>query len=246
MKEMKIYRNFDFLLAAILSVFALTGCGQGSVQNQTQGVNYQLNAQEFYQKMQALKESPILDVRTAGEFAGGSIPGAVNKDWNGPDFKATVAKMDKNTPVLVYCLSGGRSSSAASYMRSQGFKEVYELNGGMLGWRSAGLPQTQSKSAAAQMSFEEYTRQVSTGQVLVDFYADWCGPCKKMKPELEELAKEKSGSLTIIRINADENQELANRMEVSGLPKLILYRDHTVVWEKTGYAGKAEISGHLQ
>lgn len=67
---------------------------------------------------------------------------ALNYDWNGSEFDKQMALLDKSKPVFVHCLSGGRSSSAASNMRSEGFKEVYELSGGIIKCRGANLPET--------------------------------------------------------------------------------------------------------
>jgi rhodanese-related sulfurtransferase len=76
----------------------------------------------------------ILDVRTPGEFMGGHIEHALNIDFNGPDFKNQISKLDKDQPLLIYCAVGGRSAKAALLMESLGFKKVYELKGGYRNW----------------------------------------------------------------------------------------------------------------
>ncbi len=76
----------------------------------------------------------LLDVRTAGEVANGTIESSTNIDFNSPKFKQEIENLDKNQPVLVFCASGGRSGSAMRMMKDMGFKEVYNLKGGYMGW----------------------------------------------------------------------------------------------------------------
>jgi len=82
----------------------------------------------------------ILDVRTAKEFAENRIKGAKNIDVKAPDFQDNVAKLDKNGIYLLYCRGGVRSVSAMNLMKEWGFKEVYNLAGGLLRWQREELP----------------------------------------------------------------------------------------------------------
>ena len=81
----------------------------------------------------------VLDVRTPAEHEAGAIPGSVNADWNG-DFRAGLAELDRDAPLLVTCESGGRSTKALAVLAEEGFTEVIHLDGGMRAWREAGLP----------------------------------------------------------------------------------------------------------
>ncbi len=65
--------------------------------------------------------------------------------------------------------------------------------------------------------------------VLLDFYADWCGPCKMLSPILHELAEEKSGALKVGKVNVDEQMELAMRFQVSSIPMLVVFKDGKAV-----------------
>ncbi|MCB9338754.1 MAG: rhodanese-like domain-containing protein [Lewinellaceae bacterium] len=76
----------------------------------------------------------LLDVRTPEETAQGKIEGAVELDYNAPNFEQEVAKLDKDKTYLVYCRSGGRSSSACEVMHGQGFTKLYNLKGGYMAW----------------------------------------------------------------------------------------------------------------
>lgn len=82
----------------------------------------------------------VLDVRTAPEFAQGHLSGAVMIDFNQANFKENVLKLDKSKPVFVYCAAGARSKNAASVLVDLGFKQVFDLRGGLHAWKSAGLP----------------------------------------------------------------------------------------------------------
>ena len=82
----------------------------------------------------------ILDIRTPDEFASGHIAGATNLDFYEPQFAGWLDDLDKDTPYLVYCRSGNRSASAIETMKSLGFAEVYELDGGIVSWAQSGLP----------------------------------------------------------------------------------------------------------
>jgi rhodanese-related sulfurtransferase len=95
---------------------------------------------EFQKKMASVPNAQVVDVRTAGEFGQGHIKSARNMDWWGGAFDKQAAALDKNRPVFVYCLSGARSSSAAKKLRSLGFREVYDLKGGLYQWNASKLP----------------------------------------------------------------------------------------------------------
>jgi thioredoxin len=77
--------------------------------------------------------------------------------------------------------------------------------------------------------------------VLVDVYAPWCGPCKKMAPYLAEIAEEKKGKLTFIKVNADESQEIVKNLNVEELPTLILYKNGKRVYTNIGLITKADL-----
>jgi phage shock protein E len=82
----------------------------------------------------------ILDVRTPEEFAAGHLIGAMNIDFQAPDFRANIAILDKNATYLVYCRTGVRSAAASQVMAELGFKDIYNMTGGFTDWLAAGLP----------------------------------------------------------------------------------------------------------
>jgi rhodanese-related sulfurtransferase len=96
--------------------------------------------QEFETKMKELKSVTLLDVRTQSEYAQGHLTQATLIDFYSSDFKSRVSKLDKSKPVFLYCAVGGRSGSAANILSSMGFKEIYDLQGGINGWIQAKKP----------------------------------------------------------------------------------------------------------
>ncbi|MBT3647647.1 MAG: rhodanese-like domain-containing protein [Flavobacteriales bacterium] len=94
----------------------------------------EISSPEFELKMKS-KDTIVLDVRTGGEFASGYIPGAKNIDVNSGDFASRISKLDKSKNYLVYCRSGMRSASACTYLGEQGFENVTNLRGGIMGWK---------------------------------------------------------------------------------------------------------------
>jgi len=70
--------------------------------------------------------------------------------------------------------------------------------------------------------------------VLVDFYADWCGPCKVMAPVLKEFKQRHANRITILKIDVDRNQSVAAKYQISGIPTLILFQKGKILWRKSG------------
>ena len=82
--------------------------------------------------------------------------------------------------------------------------------------------------------------------VLLDFYADWCGPCKMLAPVLHEIAEENAGTLKVGKINVDEQMELAMRFQVSSIPMLVVFKDGKAVAKSVGYRPKVEIAAMVE
>ena len=77
--------------------------------------------------------------------------------------------------------------------------------------------------------------------VLVDFYADWCGPCKAMDPVIQEVAKELTGKVRIIKINIDKNTSAAQAYSVMAVPTYILFRKGNILWRHAGMIDKSSL-----
>jgi rhodanese-related sulfurtransferase len=99
-----------------------------------------LKPKAFQDQMAATPGAVILDVRTPDEVHQGYLKGAVNFDFNAPEFNILITGMDKTKPYFVYCGSGVRSGKAADKMRDLDFQKVYLLDGGIKAWKEEGLP----------------------------------------------------------------------------------------------------------
>jgi thioredoxin 1 len=82
--------------------------------------------------------------------------------------------------------------------------------------------------------------------VLIDFYADWCGPCKMMAPELEKLAGMMNDGVKIVKVNVDRNQELAQKLGIRGVPTLMLYRNSELLWRDSGMRNAAQLKSVIE
>jgi thioredoxin 1 len=82
--------------------------------------------------------------------------------------------------------------------------------------------------------------------VLVDFFAEWCGPCKMMSPILKEVKDELGENVSIIKIDVDKNPSLASQYKVRGVPTLVLYNKGQQVWRQSGLVQKREIVSIIQ
>ncbi len=206
----------------------------------------------------------LVDVRTPEEFTGGHVKGAVNMDVRGNDFATQIATLDKTKPVVVYCLSGGRSAGAAEQLLAAGFTQVYNYGGGMLEWRAAGKPETKEGTVSnnpavntntvtptpagesnilkpLNMSTADYkAKSASKKYVLVDYNASWCGPCRMIKPYIEKVTAEHKADLLLLDIDVDKNQELAGFKKITSIPYLELYKDGKLIWSQLGALSEAE------
>ena len=121
------------LFAAVSVVFMLmSSCTIGQTK-------YDIELDEFEKKM-ASEKYLLVDVRTAEEFSEGHIKGAINIDYFSATFADGISKVGFEIPVLLYCRSGNRSGKAMKIMKELGFKEVYNLEGGIKGWISENNP----------------------------------------------------------------------------------------------------------
>ena len=85
----------------------------------------------------------------------------------------------------------------------------------------------------------------SQGPVLVDYWAEWCGPCKAIAPTLEEVAKEYSGKLKVAKVNVDENQEIPRKYGIRGIPTLMLFKNGNIEATKVGALSKSQLTAFL-
>lgn len=89
------------------------------------------------------------------------------------------------------------------------------------------------------MEFNEIIK--SEKPTLVDFYADWCGPCRMMTPIIEQTKKDLGSDATVLKINIDNNQEVARKYGIRSIPTLLIFKEGNVVWRQSGVPQKEMI-----
>jgi rhodanese-related sulfurtransferase len=231
---MKMKIVFIFLAALIL------------VKNQAVAQTTDLTSEEF-QKNSSADNVQILDVRTQAEYNSGHIKNAFLVDWTQRDvFEERIKYLDKNKPVYTYCLVGGRSSAAATRLKELGFKEVYNLQGGIKAWKEASKP-VEGVVTAKQISMKEFMDTVSSAKtVLVDVGAVWCPPCKQMEPIVSDLAKTSGGKYKLIQIDGGAQEKLAAELKAGSFPTFIIYKNAKEVWRTEGVVSKEELLKQLK
>lgn len=234
-------KNILYVTALSLSV-SIFSC-QNTTTNVGQ-INTTISVDEFEKKLSEDKSVQLIDVRTPEEFSQGHLKGALNYNIRSDDFEKQIATLDKNKPVLVYCLSGGRSSTAAGNLGEKGFKEIYNMKGGIMKWNAANKPidnGTASPSSGG-MGLEEFTKLTNSKElVLVDYNAKWCVPCKKMAPMLDSFSEKRKDKLVLVKIDADENKDLLKEKKIEAIPVLELYKNGKLVWKHDGEIDEATL-----
>lgn len=225
-------------IAVLLSV-SLTSSAQNTN-------TYTINADDF-EKGIGSSDVQVLDVRTASEFKTGHIKNSLQADWTDKvQFNERIQYVDKHRPVYIYCLSGGRSSAAAAWMRQNGFDKVVEMEGGINAWKKAGKA-LEGVTNEPQMTTEQYWASIPKDKtVLVDFGATWCPPCVKMAPVLEELQKDKDLDFILIKIDAGIHTDLMKSLKVDPIPAFIVYKNGKEKWRMNGIVSKKELYKELK
>ena len=184
----------------------------------------------------------VLDVRTTGEFYSGHIKNSLLADWNDKDqFNSRVQYIDKDRPVYIYCLAGGRSAAAADWMRKNGYTNVVELLGGINAWKKAEKP-LEGTGTEKQMTIEEYWSSISKDKTtLVDFGAKWCPPCVKMEPLLAELQAAKNLNFLLVKVDVGIHTDVMNALKIEPIPFFIVYKNGKETWRKQGTVTKEEL-----
>lgn len=196
----------------------------------------QVDVSVFQQSIQK-KDAQVFDVRTAGEYNTGHLHNALQADYTKKqEFIERVQYLDKEQAIYIYCLSGGRSTAAAKWLRENGFREVIELKGGINAWKQAGLP-VEGVADVQQMSVDTFHMAVASGDVLVDVGAEWCPPCRKMEPVIQAYLK-KNKTVHLLKVDGGRDREVMQALNATSLPTFILYRDGREVWRKQGVSDK--------
>jgi len=100
-------------------------------------------------------------------------------------------------------------------------------------------------SNATELTTSNFEETVSSGVTLVDFWAEWCAPCKMMSPVIDQLAAEYGEKAKVAKINVDEEGDLAIKFDVSSIPTLLVFKDGEVTKKFVGVTSKSELSSAL-
>lgn len=201
----------------------------------------QISPKEF-QKAVSGGNVQLLDVRTYEEYLSGYIEHTMQANWNNQDeFIARIEALDKSKPVYIYCLSGGRSAQAQSWMLQNGFTQVTNLKGGIAAWNKENL------DLIVEMVTQEYdlnaqlTKYTADQKVLVEISTSYCPPCRKMQPIIDELIAEK---VTILPVDGTALD--CPKYSVYSFPTFIVFQNGKEIARKEGIATKDELKKLLE
>ena len=227
------------ILSLLFISFLFIHCqGQPSKTIQT------IDVKAYAEKLKTTENPQLLDVRTPEEFSVEHIENATNVNWNSNDFVFKTSNLDKTKPVFVYCKVGGRSAQAANKLAEMGFKEIYNLEGGILKWNAAGMAKPSNKIIGiSSQEFNELLK--SDKKVMINFHAKWCEPCKKMTPYILKMQTEIKDQIAIIRLDADENKTLLESLKLDGLPVILIYENGKEIWRNIGFISEEDLKKHL-
>ena len=240
-----------FLTPFLLLFVLLSGCSNGqqntSIQNSDKPIVENVDTKTFQELIAKNPEGVVLDVRTPEEVANGHLANASTINFYDEDFQKKVSMIRKDQPVLVYCAAGSRSAKAAEQMSQMGFTKIYNLQGGYNGWMNAGFDIVKDANAPATKAETFTAEQIQTlvaknKIVLLDFHTQWCIPCKKMIPVIDELKKDFEGKIIFQTLDADANKSIAEYYKVESVPTYVLLKDGKEVYRKTGLTPKEEMS----
>ena len=235
----RIYRT-----GLVFLMLVLFSCGSGTAQK-----SISLDPEDFEKKQMQKADGILLDVRTTEEFWERHLKGAVNIDIRSSDFNSRVGRMDKSSPVYVYCLSGGRSAAAAQILVDMGFEEVYEMNGGISRWLAENRPveigNFNPNQGMTQTELQSLIQAAKDSVVLVDYNAAWCAPCKKMKAFMPNLIQDCGGRLKVIYVDYDHNPQLVAAMKVSSVPALMLFQGGIEKKRYSGFVSQEELKSSI-
>jgi rhodanese-related sulfurtransferase len=205
-----------------------------------------ISTSEFQQKL-SLPNIQVLDVRTAAEYQSGHLKNALQADWlDKAQFEDRIQYLNKNIPTLVYCASGVRSGQAMKAMAAKGFKEVYNMSGGMSAWKVEGKP-FEATSSKAELSLAAFQSMVNGASIaLVDIGAEWCPPCKKMEPVLAQLQKNLGDKFSLIKVDGGNDLSVMKYLAFKALPTFIVFKNGKETWRKQGIVSLEELQKAIQ
>lgn len=247
LKHSSLSGSLKYSLSLFLALTFLLG-GHLAV-GQTEKAGKLLDAKAFYREMEQEPSKIVLDVRTPEEFEAGHLEGALNINFHDEDFAQQLEMLEKGQPVFVYCKGGTRSKAAIEQMQQLGFGQIYDLKGGTMAWENNNLPLKNLREVSGE---DEFTKAdfdkllAQNPKLLIDYYADWCAPCKKMAPYLAKLEEAYKGSVKVHRLNVDHARSLTREMNIEGIPIVAIYRDGEEIQRVAGYQSEEDLTELLE
>lgn len=210
-----------------------------------------VDAVKFKELITTTKDAILLDVRTPEEYSRGHIAGSTAIDIADPAFVSKINLLQKDKTILIYCLSGSRSYVAANYMSKNGFKQIYNLQRGLMDWNQRGFAFEQSSqtvaSTATKYTGQSFDKLLKDNKVvLVDFHAVWCAPCKAMSPVLDKVSANFKGKARVEKVDVEANKEITAAYQVQSVPGFLIFKDGKKVWSHNGTISYEELTGALK
>ncbi|MCF6184369.1 MAG: thioredoxin domain-containing protein [Bacteroidales bacterium] len=201
---------------------------------------------ETFDKLIQKNDGTFLDVRTKSEYDAEHIAGAGQLNFYALNFKKKLLMLPKNKPVYLYCNTGYRSQKAGEFLVKNGYTKVYNAEHGIMERNLKELPVVEGDKSqldkANFMTVSDYSKLINSDTlVFIDFYAPWCGPCRKMMPMIDSLKTEYYGRIKIVKANSDVSKKLVKELKLIGVPYLTLYRNGKLLFEKYGYITRKEL-----
>ncbi len=228
----------EIFIAAFLFSFSI-------INSQDPQVNH-ITSREFNELI-ANTNGILLDVRTDSEYKNTHIPDAGNLNFYALNFRKRLNLLPRNQPIYLYCNTGYRSEKAAEILIENGYTDVYNLQHGIMEWELFNLPVVVEPDARPdtdnKMTPEQYHAILSEGSpVFFDFYAPWCGPCRKMMPMIDSLMVEYHPQIEMHKINVDASKKLVKELKLIGVPYLVLQDKGVVLFSRNGSATRNELT----